>query len=109
MNYSEETNMSHDQDVEEQEFSERDWRRLLKHIGEDPLRQGLHETPQRVERAWQHWTTGYGQNPAEILKVFEDGAQQYNELVIVKGIPVYRAPRKIYGHPPFCKGRFWVL
>lgn len=71
------------------DFSEHDWRRLLTHLGEDPGRQGLHETPQRVDRAWQHWTSGYGQDPAEILKVFEDGAQQYNELIVVRGIPVY--------------------
>jgi len=71
------------------DFSEHDWRRLLTHLGEDPERQGLRETPQRVDRAWQHWTFGYGQDPAEILKVFEDGAQQYNELIVVRGIPVY--------------------
>jgi GTP cyclohydrolase IA len=79
--------MNHD--TNQKEFTEHDWRRLLSHIGEDPSRQGLHETPQRVDRAWQHWTSGYRQDPAEILKVFEDGAQQYNELVIVRGIPVY--------------------
>jgi GTP cyclohydrolase I len=77
------------QDINQKEFTEGDWRRLLLHIGEDPSRQGLHETPQRVDRAWQNWTSGYRQDPAEILKVFEDGAQQYNELVIVRGIPVY--------------------
>jgi GTP cyclohydrolase I len=85
----EEWMMGNDHEEDAREFSERDWRRLLAHIGEDPQRQGLHETPHRVDRAWQHWTSGYLQDPAEILKVFEDGAQQYNELVIVKGIPVY--------------------
>lgn len=78
-----------DTDMKNEEFGEEDWRRLLSHIGEDPKRQGLHETPQRVDRAWQHWTSGYKQDPKEILKVFEDGAQQYNELVVVQGIPVY--------------------
>ena len=71
------------------EFSEQDWRRLLRHLGEDPDRQGLHDTPQRVSRAWLHWTSGYEQDPASILKVFEDGAQAYNELIVVRGIPVY--------------------
>jgi GTP cyclohydrolase IA len=61
--------------VEGEEFSERDWRRLLTHLGENPDRQGLLETPHRVEKAWKHWTAGYGSNPAEILKVFEDGAE----------------------------------
>jgi GTP cyclohydrolase I len=74
---------------EEDTFSEHDWRRLLAHLGEDPTRQGLAETPQRVEKAWKHWTSGYRQEPADILKIFEDGAEQYNELIVVRGIPVY--------------------
>lgn len=72
-----------------EEFTEKDWRRLLISLGEDPDRPGLHETPSRVAKAWQHWTSGYQEDPAECLKVFEDGAQEYNELIIVRGIPVY--------------------
>jgi GTP cyclohydrolase I len=71
------------------EFSEEDWRKLLRSLGEDPDRPGLRDTPTRVARAWKHWTSGYEQTPSEILKVFEDGAQQYNELIVVRGIPVY--------------------
>lgn len=71
------------------DFSQEDWRRLLRHLGENPERQGLLDTPARVNKAWQHWTSGYDQDPAEILKVFEDGAEQYNELIVVRGIPVY--------------------
>lgn len=70
-------------------FTEQDWRRLLAHLGEDPNRPGLHETPERVAKAWKHWTSGYGQDPVEILKAFEDGAEEYNELIVVRGIPVY--------------------
>lgn len=73
----------------EQAFTEQDWRRLLASLGEDPDRPGLKETPARVARAWKHWTAGYAQDPAEVLKVFEDGAEQYNELIVVRGIPVY--------------------
>jgi GTP cyclohydrolase I len=75
--------MSHDT------FSEQDWRRLLVSLGEDPDRAGLAETPHRVSKAWKHWTSGYGQDPVELLKAFEDGAEQYNELIVVRGIPVY--------------------
>jgi GTP cyclohydrolase I len=77
--------------VSEQEdsFTEHDWQRLLAHLGEDPSRQGLIETPKRVEKAWRHWTSGYRQNPADILKVFDDGAERYNELIMVRNIPVY--------------------
>ena len=70
-------------------FTEQDWRRLLTSLGEDPDRPGLHETPARVAKAWKHWTSGYGQDPVEVLKAFEDGAEQYNELIVVRGIPVY--------------------
>jgi GTP cyclohydrolase I len=70
-------------------FTENDWRRLLSNLGEDPDRPGLHETPARVAKAWKHWTSGYSQDPVEILKAFEDGAEEYNELIVVRGIPVY--------------------
>lgn len=76
-------------DIEDDRFTDADWRRLLKHLGEDPSRQGLLDTPQRVQKAWAHWTSGYASNPADILKVFEDGAEQVNELIVVRGIPVY--------------------
>ena len=72
-----------------EDFTENDWRRLLISLGEDPDRPGLQETPSRVGKAWKHWTSGYAQDPAECLKVFEDGAQEYNELIVVRGIPVY--------------------
>jgi GTP cyclohydrolase I len=63
--------------------------RLLQFIGEDPKRGGLIETPQRFLKAWGHWSSGYKQAPAEVLKVFEDGAEKCDELVLVKNIPVY--------------------
>ena len=70
-------------------FTEQDWRRFLTSIGEDPDRPGLAETPGRVVSAWQHWSSGYQQNPADIMKAFEDGAEDYNELIVVRNIPVY--------------------
>jgi GTP cyclohydrolase I len=63
--------------------------RLLRSIGEDPKREGLRDTPARVMRAWKEWATGYQQNPADILaRTFEDGAQDFNEMVIVHNVPV---------------------
>lgn len=64
-------------------------KRLLQFVGEDPERGGLLETPRRVAKAWSHWCSGYGKNAADILKVFEDGAEKYDEMVIVKDIPIY--------------------
>lgn len=75
--------------MSEPKFTEQDWRRFLSNLGEDPDRAGLIETPSRVAKAWKHWTAGYSKDPAECLKVFEVGAQEYNELIVVRGIPVY--------------------
>jgi GTP cyclohydrolase I len=72
-----------------EQFNEHDWRRFLSSIGEDPDRPGLLETPSRVTKAWKHWSSGYLQNPADVLKTFEDGAEDYNELILVRNIPVY--------------------
>jgi GTP cyclohydrolase I len=52
-------------------------------------REGLRDTPARVAKAWQHWTKGYGEDPADILKTFEDGAEGYTEMVAVVNIPFY--------------------
>lgn len=65
---------------------------LYRVIGEQK-RGGLEETPNRVIKAWREWTSGYDHNGAEsdeqILKVFEDGAENCDEMVIVKDIPIY--------------------
>lgn len=64
---------------------------LLRLIGEDPDREGLLETPARVVKAWKEWANGYTQKPAEILKTFEDGAEdatKSGEFVIVHNIPI---------------------
>lgn len=62
---------------------------LLGHLDPQPDRQGLAETPERVAKAWRFWTKGYAEDPATILKVFEDGAEGYDEMVAVCNIPVY--------------------
>lgn len=65
--------------------------RLLQYIGEDVTREGLQETPHRFLKAWQFITQGYKQNPKDIMKVFEDGAEHcnYDEMVLIKNIDVY--------------------
>ena len=63
--------------------------RLLQYIGEDPTRGGLEETPKRVAKAWSEWCSGYGMDPASVLKTFEDGAEGVDEMVVVKDIPFY--------------------
>lgn len=62
-------------------------RLLLDEIGEDVERDGLLETPSRAAKAWAEWTSGYHEKPEDHIKVFDEG--DYNEMVIVKGIPIY--------------------
>ena len=61
---------------------------ILQKIGEDPTREGLIKTPERVAKALQYLTHGYDLDPAEILKsaLFNE---EYDEMVIVKDIEVY--------------------
>jgi len=61
---------------------------LLRHIGEDPTREGLRETPMRVAKAWREVTSGYRESVEDIMKVFEDGAEN-SEMVIRKNIPFW--------------------
>lgn len=64
-------------------------RTTLQFVGEDPNREGLLETPRRVTKAWCEMLSGYdASSDAEILKVFEDGADGYDEMVVVKDIKV---------------------
>lgn len=62
---------------------------LLHYMGEDPQREGLQETPARVMAAWEFWTSGYGQDPKDVLKMFTDGAEKADEMVFQGGIPFY--------------------
>ena len=62
--------------------------RLLQYVGEDPNRGGLLETPKRVLKAWKHWCGGYEMDAKSILKTFEDGAENCDEMV-VRVVPFY--------------------
>src|SRR5262245_56940272 len=63
-------------------------RNLLVHLGDDPNREGLVNTPKRVERALRFLTSGYG---ADIDDVLNDAlfTVDYSEMVIVKDIDFY--------------------
>jgi GTP cyclohydrolase I len=66
----------------------RHYREILKMIGEDPEREGLHDTPVRVAKSMQYLTHGYMLNPEEILlsAMFKE---DYKQMVIVKNIEIY--------------------
>lgn len=63
-------------------------KQLLVQIGENPNREGLLKTPERVARAWEYLTNGYGKDVDEIMNkaVFKE---KYDEMVIVKNIDFY--------------------
>ncbi len=63
-------------------------RQLLAELGEDPTREGLLNTPKRVEKALKFLTGGYDANIDEVLNnaLF---TVDYNEMVIVKDIDFY--------------------
>jgi GTP cyclohydrolase I len=61
---------------------------ILKSLGEDPNREGLLKTPERVAKALQYLTHGYDLDATEILKsaMFKE---EYSQMVVVKDIEVY--------------------
>jgi GTP cyclohydrolase I len=62
-------------------------REILIAVGEDPDREGLQETPQRVARSYAEVFAGLHQDPAEILGTTFD--INHEEMVLVKDIPFY--------------------
>ena len=62
---------------------------LLNAAGEDVEREGLLETPERAAKAWLDWTSGYTMDPRDVMKTFEDGGKDCDEMVVRTNIPVY--------------------
>ncbi len=64
------------------------YKKMIELLGEDPQRDGLLKTPERMAKAMQFNTQGYGQDAVAILKSarFEE---QVSEMVIVKDIELY--------------------
>src|SRR5688572_23382378 len=61
---------------------------MLAGLGEDPTREGLEKTPERVEKALRFLTSGYGQDPDALLNraLF---TVTYDEMVVVKDIDLF--------------------
>lgn len=74
-------------------YEDDDWLRtikmLLRSLGENECRSGLIETPKRFLKALEFYTSGYGEKPEEVFKVFEDGAEGYDEMITLRGIPLW--------------------
>lgn len=74
--------------VEKSEDFQNAIKTILKLIGEDPKREGLIKTPERVMKAYQYLTSGYEQNPKEVLNdaLF---SSSNSEMVLIKDIEFY--------------------
>ena len=64
------------------------YRSIISLLGEDPKREGLEKTPQRISKAMQFFTQGYNMNPEQILNSAKFH-EAYSEMVIVKDIELY--------------------
>jgi GTP cyclohydrolase IA len=61
-------------------------RTLLRWAGDDPDREGLRETPDRVVRAYREWFAGYGQDPVDMLQRTFEEVSGYDEMVVLRDI-----------------------
>lgn len=63
-------------------------KKIIKELGEDPDRAGLRDTPARVEKSLKFLTEGYSKKIDDVIggAIFEE---DYNELVLVKDIEIY--------------------
>ncbi|WGK94498.1 MULTISPECIES: GTP cyclohydrolase I FolE [Flavobacterium] len=64
------------------------YKTIIENLGEDVTREGLEKTPERVAKAMQYLTHGYGLDPLEILKsaLF---TEDHKQMIVVKDIEVY--------------------
>ena len=59
---------------------------LLRWIGDDPTREGLIGTPQRVVRAWEEFCVGYGEDPATMLERTFEEVEGYDDMVMLRNV-----------------------
>ncbi len=61
-------------------------RTLLRWAGDDPNREGLEKTPERVVRAYECYFSGYDQDPRDILSTTFAEINQYDEIIVLRDI-----------------------
>ncbi len=64
-------------------------RKLLRHIGEDPEREGLQRTPVRVVQALEHLTRGYHEDPKSVINGAFFVEEGYQEMILCKDLDFY--------------------
>jgi len=62
-------------------------RTLIAWAGDDPDREGLRETPERVVRAYEEFYSGYGEDAATVLSRTFEEVDSYDDIVLVRDIP----------------------
>jgi len=60
---------------------------LLRWAGDNPEREGLHDTPKRVVKAYEEFYKGYNDDPREILSRTFEEVCGYDEMVVLRDIP----------------------
>ena len=60
---------------------------LIRWAGDDPTREGLTGTPDRVVRSYEEFFAGYGQDPEAMLRTTFEETEGYDEVVLLKDIP----------------------
>jgi GTP cyclohydrolase IA len=64
-------------------------RSILRHIGEDPEREGLARTPVRVVQAYEYLTRGYTQDPKQAINGALFTEEQYQEIILCRDLDFY--------------------
>ena len=62
------------------------FRTILKWIGEDPGRDGLKDTPDRLLRAYREYFCGYDEDPEQVLRKTFSEVDGYDEMVVLRGV-----------------------
>jgi GTP cyclohydrolase I len=62
---------------------------ILRHIGEDPNREGLSLTPSRVAKAYEFLTSGYAKDPKEAINGALFAEEDYQEMILCKDLDFY--------------------
>jgi GTP cyclohydrolase I len=80
------TTVSGEQDRPSRVEAEAAVRTLIRWAGDDPTREGLQKTPERVVKSYEEFFEGYRHDPEEILRTTFEETEGYDEMVVLKDI-----------------------
>ena len=82
-----EKDLKHNEKISEKEAEEA-FAKIIKWVGENPSREGLASTPQRLVKAYKEYFKGYSEDPEKILEKTFGDVKGYDDMVIQKNISV---------------------